>query len=134
MEEDSVSKDIFEKTFYGIVYRQEGTYHYLEDTLREYIYRRKYQLEQQGVMTTPLFSETLCYNYTYRLPDARRDFLQRFHQVINDDYLSKWQAIRTPNTHFPGHDLSALAADIRRTMGPDAADTLLRYASRWCLR
>lgn len=133
MEDDCPSKDIFEKHFYGLVYGQEGTYHYLEDSLREYIYQRKYDLEQQGIMTTPIFSKTLWYNYKYRLPDARRDFLHHFHQTINAAYLQKWQTLRTPNQHFPSNDLLHLDTTVRNTMGPAAADTLLRYAHRWCI-
>ena len=133
MEEDSPSKDIFEKTFYGVVYCQNGLYHYLEDSLREYIYQRQYQLAEQGILTTPLYSETLCYNYTYRLPEARRDFIQHFHQVVNAAYLNKWQAVCKPNPSFSGSDLSALAADIRRRLGSWAADTFLRYAFQWRL-
>ena len=133
MEDDCPSKDIFEKCFYGLVYRQDGTYHYLEDSLREYIYQRKYELGQQGILTTPIFSETLWYNYKYRLADARRDYLDHFHQTINDAYLQKWQTLCAPNHHFPNNDLPHLTAAIRSAMGPAAADTLLRYAHRWCL-
>lgn len=133
MEDDFKDKDIFEKTFYGIVYHQNGKDYYLYDALREYIYTKKYQLEQKGIMTTPLFSETYWYNYTYRIRDAQKDYVQLFHEIMNAAYLEKLQAIRTPNKHYPSAALLEKTANIKNTMGADAADTLLRYAYRWCI-
>ena len=52
---------------------------------------------------------------------------------MNAAYLEKLQAIRTPNKHYPSAALLEKTANIKNTMGADAADTLLRYAYRWCI-
>lgn len=132
MEDDSTCKDIFEKNFYGIVYLENDKFHYLEDSVREYIYQRKYQMEQKGIMATPVFQETIQYNYVHKLLDARKDFMDHFHKLMNENYLDRWQRIRTRNTYLSNNDLQDMIERIAGNLGDKAVETLTRYMYRWC--
>ena len=74
MEELVVSKDIFEKTFYGIAYEPLSGIQYLSNARKATVYKKKYDLEQQGIFVTPLFAKQYWYNYTLRLPQVHQMF------------------------------------------------------------
>ena len=88
IEDSFVTKDVFEKTFYGVAYFDGAKYKYIEDSVAEYIYRKKNELDEQGIFTSPVFTETLWYNYVYTLKDCRKQFSQLFRDNMNDSYLS----------------------------------------------
>jgi len=74
MDDNLVSKDIFEKTLYGIAYGLGDKIEYMENAQRDYIYGKAYELEKQDVFVTPVLSRTYWYNYEYRLTDVIQDF------------------------------------------------------------
>lgn len=127
MEDSFVTKDVFEKTFYGVAYHDGERYKYIEDSVPEYIYRQKRELEGKGIFCSNIFSETLWYNYTFVLKDCRKAFTQLFRENMNQEYLDTLAAIcqnkRYINSDLYEHCLVGLTAP--------AQDTLAYYLQKW---
>lgn len=131
MRDDFVSKDILEKTLYGIVYENGAQYTYLENAQSSYIYAQLHTLEQQGVLVSPVFAKTYWYNYVYRLPDVKRDFKALLRHDLNEAYLDKLRQIRTNTAPVDTAALQAQRASVQQQYGAQAAETLTRYLHRW---
>lgn len=131
MEDDFVSKDIFEKTLYGIGYAGEAGIEYLTNAQKGYVYAEMYALEQAGKLTTPLFSKTYWYNYVYRLGDVNRDFKKKIKQELNEDYLKKLQQIRAGQGAVSPKTYAAAIQKIGQRFGAEPYKTMLRYGYRW---
>lgn len=133
IEEDYIEKDIFEKTFYGIAYKTDNGYKYISDGLRKNMYRKKYILQQDATILSPIFSQTYWYNYTYRLSDAKQDYLKRFKKVIDIDYMQKIEQISVKNQYASKIDGLGMITQAEKEMGRAAAKTLQRYLYTWRL-
>lgn len=133
IEEDYIEKDIFEKTFYGIAYKTDNGYKYISDGLRKNMYRKKYVLQQDATILSPIFSQTYWYNYTYRLSDAKQDYLKRFKKVIDIDYMQKIEQISVKNQYASKIDGLGMITQAEKEMGRAAAKTLQRYLYTWRL-
>ena len=121
-----VSKDIFEKHFYGLAYSSGTGYRYLYDSLPETLYQRQAALEEQGVFVSPVIAQTRWYNYTYTLADARRDYQTTLHTFLNTDRLQKLQHLATlPNPSIAPYSRAISA------LGPEAQATVRRYLGRF---
>ncbi len=131
MEDDFVSKDIFEKTLYGIAYAGEAGIEYMTNAQKEYVYEKMHELEQAGSFTTPLFSKTYWYNYVYRLVDVNRDFKKKIRQELDEPYINKIMAIRTGECALTKEAYASFAEAIRKKYGDKPYKTLLRYGYRW---
>ncbi len=126
-----VSKDIFEKHFYGFAYTSGNGYRYLQDSLPEYIYQRKFALEEQGIFTSPVLAETLWYNYTYSLADCRRDHEKLLKQALNQSDLQRLNAILDSAADLV---LSDAYHHALQGMGEKAVSTFNRHLGHWGLR
>lgn len=126
-----VSKDLFEKHFYGFAYASDHGYRYLQDSLPEYIYQHKFALEEQGVFTSPVLTETLWYNYTYSLADCRKDYEKLLKTTLNGPDLQSLHAIMNSAAELTLADAYHRAL---QDMGEKAAATFDRYLGRWGLR
>lgn len=133
MEDDFVSKDIFEKTLYGIGYEKDGQIDYITNAQKGYIYRQMYDLEQLGKFTTPLFSKTYWYNYVYRLRDVNKDFKEKIRQELNEKYIDKVRKIKTETCTLDRSSYMAKAEIIRKKYGERPYETVIRYGHRWSL-
>lgn len=131
MEDNPVSKDIFEKTLYGVAYELDGSIRYMENAQWEYIYEKAYSLEEQGVFVTPVFSKTYWYNYEYRLADVMRDFKKELRRVYEADYCEKIKAIRIGVAERDRIAFAALLKSAEANWGTTVKRTLLRYGHRW---
>ena len=133
MEDDFISKDIFEKTLYGVAYRGDTGLEYLINAQKGCVYEKMYALEQAGRLTTPLFSKTYWYNYVYRLGDVNRDFKKKIKQELNEDYMRKIQQIRAGQSAVSAKACTAAIQKIGQRFGAEPYKTVLRYGRRWGL-
>ncbi len=131
MEDDFVSKDIFEKTLYGIGYVTDAGIEYMTNAQKEYVYEKMHELEQAGSFTTPLFSKTYWYNYVYRLVDVNRDFKKKIKQELDEQYIGKIMAIRSGESALTKEAYLSLTETIRKKYGEKPYETVLRYGHRW---
>lgn len=127
MQDSFITKDIFEKTFYGVAYPIVENYKYLDDSVLEYTYRKKYELEQNGIWTSPIFEETLWHNYQYALKDCRKTYDTMFKSTMNKELLQKLGTLFEKPLVITSEDI------LQKLIGfsPEAERTLHRYLNKW---
>ena len=131
MEDVPESQDIFQKTFYAIAYQTDTGLAIIDNAQKATIYAKKYALERQGHFVTPILSETYWYNYTLRLPDVHKRFLESLPNRLNDHYLTTLAQISRHNAHITASDFRARLAGVAQQYGPLACETYEQYGRRW---
>lgn len=123
--------DVFNQTFYAVGYEVNGRIEYIYDARKEYVYKKKLAMELEGVLVSPLVEETIFYNYTYRVSDARKDFIKRLPQVFPESYWRVLQMIKRLPSKITGQEFQGMAVEMSTKYGEGVADTLKMYANRW---
>ncbi len=133
LEDDFIPKQISEGNLFGMMYLENGKEHYVEDALREYIFERKFQLEQKGILTTPLYKQTFWYDYQSSFREARLRHTEKLNHIIREYYLVPIQQIRVEKRNAARRevDFADMLQNVTQTMGEQAAATLKRYLYRW---
>ena len=131
MDEDFVSKDIFEKTMYGIVYLEDGQRKYVSNAQRDAVYQKAYALETQGVFVSPLYAKTYWYNYEYRLSDVKREYSALLRTVCDQAYIQKLARLKPQATPATQRAFAQKLRAVEARYGPNAAQTMQRYGHRW---
>ncbi len=96
MIDNITSKDIFEKTFFGIAYKiGEGNIQYVINASKQVIFAKINKLEQnKNVVISPIFQKKYWYNYDYRLEDVRKDFKALLEKLYNIEYFIQLEKIQ----------------------------------------
>ena len=131
MDEDVCCKDIFEKTMYGIVYLEDGQRKYVSNAQRDYIYKKTYALETQGVFVSPFYAKTYWYNYEYRLSDVKRDYNAELKQVYDQAYIQKLTRLKGKADPAVQQTFARKLKAAEERYGTSAAQTMQRYGYRW---
>ena len=130
MQDSFITKDVFEKTFYGIAHPLGETYKYIDDSVLEYTYRKKYELEQDGIWTSPIYEETLWYNYQYTLRDCRKTYDTMFKTTMHKELLEKLGALFECPAVITSEDI---LQEIGK-LSPEENKTLERYLNKWKIK
>lgn len=129
MLENFETKDVFEKTIYGMMYLDGERLRYVENARMEYVYEKLFNVERQGGVVTPIFKRTFWYNYSYRLADVMQDYKKVLRTYYDKAYIDELEKIRRTDAY------QTLFVDAYRTVksayGEQAVETLLRYGDRW---
>lgn len=129
MLENFETKDIFEKTIYGMMYLDGDRMRYVENARMEYVYERLYDVESKGGMATPIFKRTYWYNYSYRLADVMQDYKKTLRGYYDRTYLDELEKLRRTDAN---RDLFIdTYRSVKKLYGDKAGETLLRYGNRW---
>ena len=131
MDDNFVSKDMFEKTLYGFAYKDKGGMRYIENAQRDYIYEKVSRLEQEGVFVAPIYAKTYWYNYNYRLKDVKNDFKLDLQKARNESYLEKIMKMCGRKDSFSKKEFLLTVEDVRNQWGDKPAETIKRYGYRW---
>lgn len=131
MEDDSITKDKFEKTLYGIAYEEKGKIKYIINAQKSYIYEHLYAMEIEGVFTTPIYSKSYWYNYTYRLKDVNQDFKYHLEEELDTTYIEKIKKIRNGKKQLNSEDCMIEWEELKKKYRQEAYETILRYGYRW---
>ena len=131
MEENFIAKDIFEKTFYGIVYMNKNGLKYAINARSGNIYQKKAELELQGIFTSPVFSKTYYYNYDLRLPDVHKFFERDLKQYMTAAHLERLKEIYTHNEKVSKEQFNGYKQETAEKYGEAATETLCHYGYRW---
>ena len=127
MQDSFVTKDIFEKTFYGIAYPFGDHYKYIDDSVLEYTYRKKYELEKEGIWTSPIFAGTLWHNYQYTFKDCRKTYNNMFKTTVNKELLKKLGNLFEKPLVIRSEKILQEA----KQLSLEATETLERYLKKW---
>lgn len=133
MTDDFVSKDIFEKTLYGLAYEEEGTIRYLSNAHSGHIYESLHELEGEGRIVTPILAQTYWYNYAYSLAEVKADFKAKLKQVYSQTDLARFKALREGLSPVDKETFAETLRFVREKWGELPAATLQRYGCRWGL-
>ena len=134
MEDDVVVKDIYERTFYGAVYRKSnGQLTYLVNALPERIYENTYKLEQQGIFVSPIFKKTFWYNYEYTLLQARHDFEQNLQCIYTEEYMQLVEMIKSFRSNIDKEAYEKSLLQIDQLYGHEAWKMAQSYKMIWNL-
>lgn len=129
MLENFETKDIFEKTIYGMMYLDGDRPRYVENARMEYVYEKMYDIEKKGGIVTPIYKKTFWYNYTYRLADVMQDFKKELRAYYTKSSLDELEAVRCAGID---RDLFIdIYQKVKANYGHKAVETLLRYGNRW---
>lgn len=131
MEETIISKDIFEKKFYGIAYKTLSGIQYISNARKATVYKKKYDLEQQGIFVTPLFAKQYWYNYTLRLPQVHQMFELDLKKTLSEKYLMLIQQIGGKNNKITKENFKEQLLFVSEYFGLEAAKTFAQYGYRW---
>lgn len=132
-EDDFTAKMTSEGALYAIMYQNDGQTHYIEDALLEYVYEKKFQLEQKGIITTPVHKQLFWYDYKTSFKDARNIYTAKLQSTINNYYLQQIKEIRATNRPSMLHEKWSrqLLEQIKDKIGPSASTTVERYFYQW---
>lgn len=131
MEDDYVSKDIFQKTMYGFIYEKNGNIKYMADAQRANIYRNICELEERGAMVGPIYSKTYWYDRKTSLASIVAKFKDELKEKIESGHLEEIQKIRKEKSAKGKVDFLNKIDIIRTTYGDKPAETSIRYGYRW---
>ncbi len=131
MEESFIAKDVFEKTFYGLAYREKGVMKYVVNARKEFVYRKKQELENKRIFFTPIYSDTYYFNHDISLPQAREMFAQDLKQVIDQSYMEQLEQIYMHNTKISADEYTEHLDKIKIMFGIDAEQTARHYGYQW---
>lgn len=82
MEDDVIIKDIYERTLYGIAYRQYGQIVYDYDARYTKIYQVQQRCIRQGILVTPIYSQTYWFDTFNKFSDIKAQYLEKLKQLL----------------------------------------------------
>lgn len=122
-----VCKDIYEKTMYGIAYKENDVIKYIANAQLDYIFNKIEILEQQGKTISPIFTKQYFYNYQFRLPDVVKLFKQELRDRYTKSYMEELRKLRSA-----GYSLEEIIEMGKVECHSKACEkTLKRYATHW---
>lgn len=132
LQDNIVSKDVFEATMYGMGYEENGIMRYMANANQGKIYSKVQALEQKGDFVGPILAKRYWYNYEYRLPDVISDFKKRLRETYPPALLQNIKAIVDKGGE--NENARALAEKARGEWGEYSLETIERYIHRWGLK
>lgn len=127
MTDEMVSKNICEKTLYGIAYQDGGQIKYIANAQYDYILKKTEELERGGKTVTPVWKKQYFYDYQTRLSETVKLFKENLCSRYSSKYMKELGSLRASG--FTQAEIIALG---REACANEAcAETLKRYAARW---
>ena len=126
--------DVFNQTFYAAVFEQGDERKFIYDARKEAVYQKKYALESEGKLVSPVIQEVCFYNYEYRLADARRDFINRLSKTFHDGYWQLLRDIKRLPAKLTAAEFAERADVLSEKYGEQVKKTVKMYACRWDIR
>ena len=82
MEDDVIIKDVYERTLYGIAYRQYGQIVYDYDAQYTKVYEVQQKCIRQGILVTPIYSQTYWFDNFNKFPALKEHYLDKLQQLL----------------------------------------------------
>lgn len=130
-EDEPRYKDLYAKTFYGMAYLDHGTVKYIINARKDSIYKKKYDLLQKAIYTTPLYAQTYYYNHSVKLSQIRQRFETEIQAYLTSTYLEEIQRVVTANEKIDKQTFRSYLAEAEKRYGTPAKETLQQYGYRW---
>lgn len=122
-----INQDVYEKTFYGIAYENNGTINYYSNAQFDYVYRKIETLEKVGEFVSPVFVKHYVYNKQTQLREKAQQFKKELRQRYTETYMKELHALRA--TGYTREDILAMGKE--NCINAACMETLKRYATHW---
>ena len=125
--------DNFERTFYGFAYREKDGqgYRFVCNANEQSIHDRIKELDNQGILHTPMYQKTYWYPRSNDLPKVRKGFEEDLRNLMDTAYLDRIMTLQSLPSAIPA-DLWADCVARVEASGSEAAMQGLQYwGRRW---
>lgn len=132
MDDDFISKDLFEVTMYGAGYMDEqGRMKFVSNAKRDNIYTKVYEYQRKGLFVTPVVNKTYWYNYEYRLQDVIQDFKDALKCKFDAKTVENIQSLCYREKKVLDENMQTLLQRMKDEGTAVQVSTLIRYATQW---
>lgn len=131
IEKVPMSKEQYEKTFYGIAYIIDDSVHYLTNARKETIYKKRNALMFKGIFVSPIFSKTYYYNVSTKLPCVKAQFEADLKSYFTFDFVSALKEEITQNKLITKSEFQNQIQFAFSNYGISAKETVIQYGYRW---
>lgn len=134
LEDDVIIKDLLQKTWYTLAYRETpGHINYVTNARRGWISHKKGALEEQGRIVAPIYQHTYWYNNQISSEAIKARHQERCAELLDEAYLQNVETIVHYPTALDEAAFRAACAFVQEQYGPQAQAALLLYGRRWHL-
>ncbi|MBQ3120044.1 MAG: hypothetical protein IJC12_04165 [Peptococcaceae bacterium] len=128
-----VQKGKSKRQFYGFGYKTiaSDTVQYISNARKEVVYEKQYELERQGILVTPIFTELYEQPQDVRLPQIRKQFEDDLKRFADYEYINNLQLICTKNSCMERNEFMKCLSEVEDNFGQYARMTLEQYGYRW---
>lgn len=125
--------DNFSRTFYGIACITPGTtqYQYICNANEKTLYNRVKELDEQGVLHTPVYQKTYWYSRSNDLAQVRKRFDADLRDVMNERYLARIAALQQLPSAIPQPLWEDCLRRAEEGCSPEAVEGLRYWGRRW---
>ena len=95
MEDDLVLKNHFKRTFSGFAYLENDKINYFYDGQKETVFEKKYQLQKEGYMTTPIIVKNFWFDGKTSLKSIRNKYESFLWKIIDEEYINQIRQIKS---------------------------------------
>ncbi len=124
-----IDQDVYEKTFYGIAYENNGKVSYYSNAQFDYVYRKIETLEKNGTFISPIFSKHYVYSKQTQLHEKVQQFKNELKQRYTEQYMQDLHKLR--GTGCSQEEILAMGQEVCSNKACE--ETLKCYASRWAI-
>jgi hypothetical protein len=104
---------------------------YINNARKEVVYEKQYELERQGFLVTPIFTELYEQPQDVRLPQIRKQFEDDLKRFADYEYINNLQLICTKNSCMEKNEFVKCLSEVDGKFGEYARMTLEQYGYRW---
>ena len=125
--------DNFERTFYGIAYQNKdtGKFAFLCNANEKTLYNKVKEMDQQGILHTPVYQRTYWYNRSTDLPNIRKRFDTDLRTVMNEAYLERIMTLQNLSSAISPVLWEQCLQRVEQTGLETAVDGLRYWGRRW---
>lgn len=125
--------DNFERTFYGAAYQNPVTqrYEFVCNANEKSVYHRVKEMDEQGILHTPIYQKTYWYNRSNELPNVRKKFEADLRDLMDNTYLDRIVALQSLPSAIPQDLWNRCLARVEEQCSAAAVEGLRYWGRRW---
>lgn len=125
--------DNFDRTFYGVAYLNgtTGKYQFICNANDKALYNRVKELDQQGILHTPVYQKTYWYSRSNDLSTVRKKFETDIRALMNETYLKRITALQSLPSAIPVALWNTCLEQVKSQCSDAALEGLLYWGKRW---
>lgn len=124
---------ILNALFYGIAYQNKdtGKFAFLCNANEKTLYNKVKEMDQQGILHTPVYQRTYWYNRSTDLPNIRKRFDTDLRTVMNEAYLERIMTLQNLSSAISPVLWEQCLQRVEQTGLETAVEGLRYWGRRW---